>query len=534
MANKGLFSNQNKKTPVRKVKEKVTLNEAGGIAYKLKNKAAAAQLVFTGCLNGGFYASAKTQLDELTSLLREIKDEEYLAKLAVLARERGYMKDTPAVVCAILHERAENEILKKIFPRVMDNQKMLMNFVQMVRSGQFKKKSFGNSTKKLIQDWINGKNEHQLFRGSIGQDPSLVDIIKMTHPKPATDVRKNFVDYLMKKEFNYELLPPLVKQYEDFKKDPDKAEMPDLPFQFLAPFDLKTKHWKQIAENMPFQACRMNLNTFERHGVLKDATAVKMIADKLKDKDQIMRAKVFPYQLFTAWLNTQGVPTSIKNSLQFAAEIACENIPEFPGTGNIYIMVDTSGSMGSPVTGHKGSATTVVKCIDVAAMTACAIMRKHPDRAVLIPFDTKCHLNHNLNPLDSIMTNADKLRRYGGGGTNCSAPLAHVNKQNGIGDAVIYLSDNESWIDSNGKSTQGWGSTATSTFLEWEKFRKRNKAARLINIDLQPHHTTQIPNAGPDILNVGGFSDFVFEVMASFIEAKAENHWVEMIKSVEL
>jgi len=533
MANKELFSNKKKKTTIRKTKEKVTVNEAGGTAYKLKKKAAAAQLVFTGCLNGGFYASAKTQLSELTELLRSIKDPEYIAQLAVLARERGYMKDTPAVCCAILHERGESDLLKKVFPRVMDRQKMLQNFVQMVRSGQFTRKSFGTFTKKLIQDWINGKNEHQLLRGSIGTDPTLVDIINLSHPKPETDVRKNFIDYLMKREFNYDLLPPLVKQYEDFKKDPKTAPQPDLPFQFLAPFNLTTKHWMQIAENMPFHACRMNLNTFERHGVLKHPRSVQIIADKLKDKELILKSKVFPYQLFNAWLNTGSVPTSIKNSLQFAAEIACENIPEFPGNDHIYIFVDTSGSMGCPVTGHRGSATTTMRCVDVAALAACAIMRKHPDRAVLIPFDTTCH-KHSINPLDSIMTNAKKLASYGGGGTNCSAPLKMVNDNNGRGDAVIYLSDNESWIDSSGKSARGWGCRGTSTFAEWERFRKKNKGARLVNINLAPYSTTQIPNAGADILNVGGFSDFVFEVMAGFIEAKQENYWVETIKSVEL
>ena len=41
---------------------------------------------------------------------------------------------------------------------------------------------------------------------------------------------------------------------------------------------------------------------------------------------------------------------------------------------------------------------------------------------------------------------------------------------------------------------------------------------KLICIDLQPHTTIQAPER-PDILNVGGFSDSVFEVIGSFLES---------------
>ena len=42
---------------------------------------------------------------------------------------------------------------------------------------------------------------------------------------------------------------------------------------------------------------RMNLNTFQRHGVFHDAEMVELIANRLRDAEAIKRAKVFPYQL---------------------------------------------------------------------------------------------------------------------------------------------------------------------------------------------------------------------------------------------
>jgi hypothetical protein len=59
---------------------------------------------------------------------------------------------------------------------------------------------------------------------------------------------------------------------------------------------------------------------------------------------------------------------------------------------------------------------------------------------------------------------------------------------------------------------------------EWSKFVKNQvtlqggniPGPKLICIDLQPHVATQAPERS-DILNVGGFSDAVFKVMAAFM-----------------
>jgi 60 kDa SS-A/Ro ribonucleoprotein len=53
-------------------------------------------------------------------------------------------------------------------------------------------------------------------------------------------------------------------------------------------------------------------------------------------------------------------------------------------------------------------------------------------------------------------------------------------------------------------------------------------------IDLQPNATTQA-TAREDILNVGGFSDQVFEVMAEFAAGRLRSgHWVDAIEAVTL
>ena len=53
-------------------------------------------------------------------------------------------------------------------------------------------------------------------------------------------------------------------------------------------------------------------------------------------------------------------------------------------------------------------------------------------------------------------------------------------------------------------------------------------------IDVQPFATTQAPERD-DILNVGGFSDAVFEVIADFAKDRlGPEHWVAEIEKIEV
>ena len=94
MANFNIFSS--KKTDTR--------NEAGGRAYTLSPKQQLAQLAATGCFNDTFYASAETQLEQILNIAQKVEPL-FIAKTAIYARERGYMKDMPALLLAMLAGR---------------------------------------------------------------------------------------------------------------------------------------------------------------------------------------------------------------------------------------------------------------------------------------------------------------------------------------------------------------------------------------------------------------------------------------------
>lgn len=492
-------------------------------AYRFSAEHALAQYAATGCLSSTFYAGAGEQLDEVLRLSEQVRPE-LLAKTAVYSRQAGFLKDMPALLCAVLSVRSP-ELLERVFERVIDNGRMLRNFVQIVRSGVVGRRSLGSRPKRLVTRWLERRSDEQLFRDSVGQSPSMGDIIKMVHPKPATATREALYAYLIGRRANQNALPQVVLDWEAFKQDPAGRAVPNVPFQMLTSLPLQRRHWVGIARTARWQMTRMNLNTFARHGVFEEAGLSQLVAARLRRREDIERARVFPYQLMTAFAQAQpGVPARVRKALQDAMEIAIGNVPRIPG--KVFVCPDVSGSMAwAPATGFRRGATSVVRCIDVAALVAAALLRANPDAEVL-PFEHKV-VPLRLDARDSVMTNATKLAAVGGGGTSCSAPLEVLNRRRARGDLVVLVSDNESWVDAQ-------GGRSTATMRQWARFRRRNPGARLVCLDIQPNRTTQAAER-EDILNIGGFSDRVFSVIDAFAAGQlGAEHWVGVIDRVAI
>jgi len=504
MANKNLF-------------HKMTRNAENAPAYQLPARHALAQYAATGCFTRTFYASANEQLTQVLALADDAGPA-FVAKTAIYTRGQAFMKDTPALLTAWLATR-DAKLHERTFPRVIDNFGMLRSYIQILRSGVVGRKSLGTAPKRLVSDWLASRSVESLFRASTGQQPSFSDILRLVHPKPADTAREAFYAYMLGRKPDLDALPALVRQFELFKSG-DSLDLPDLPITLLTALPMSHNDWKTFARNASWQATRMNLNTFARHRVFDDPALTLHIADKLRNPDEIARARVFPYQLLAAYANAE-VPAPIKSALEDAMELAIANVPAIDGP--VVVCPDVSGSMSSPVTGYRNGATTSVSCIDVAALVAASVLRRNPKASVL-PFAedvVKVELNRDA----SILTNAGRLAAIGGGGTNCSAPLALLNKQNAKANLVILVSDNESWVDQTNRS-------GTRLMAEWTWFRQRNPKARLVCLDIQPNRTTQAGER-PDVLNIGGFSDSVFEIIAAFARGRLEPaHWVARIEAI--
>jgi len=517
MANKGLFASAVARLLAPPAD---TLNRELAPAYAYGPEHKLAQLAATGTLQDAFYASAEAQLAEALETAKAV-DPLFVARAAVFARARGAMKDMPALLTAYL-TLADPDLAVRIFPRVIDNGRMLRNFVQIMRSGAVGRKSLGTRPKRLVQNWLERASMRALMQAATGNDPSLADIVRMVHPRPAGEDRKAFYAWLIGKPWDVAALPAEIAAFEAWKRDPS-LPVPDVPFEWLTAFELSAGQWAELAGRMGWQALRMNLNTLARKGAFGVEGTADRVAARLADPAALAKARVLPYQLMVALASVDdGVPLKVQAALETALEASLANVPAFEG--RVVVAPDVSGSMASPLTGYRKGASSKVRCIDVAALIAAAVLRRNRE-AVLLPFELGV-VPLKLDPFARVAANAAKLASIGGGGTNVSAPLALLNARGAAVDLMVIVSDNQSWGEFTRHGPPG-------TMREWEKLKTRCPAAKLVCIDLQPYGTTQAPERG-DILNVGGFSDAVFETLSRFASGDGERDWVAEVNETEV
>ncbi|MFM8333566.1 MAG: hypothetical protein ACKN9T_17960, partial [Candidatus Methylumidiphilus sp.] len=195
----------------QQVPQALAANHHKAPAYAFSPKHTLAQYAATGCLNATYYAGAEAQLQTILALCQQV-DPRFDAKTAVYCRERGHMKDTPALLAAAMTVRGQ-AFLPQVFERVIGNGKMLRNFVQILRSGAVGRKSLGTRPKKLVQHWLNTAAEKDLLNAAVGNAPSLADVVKMVHPKPAEPWREAFFAWLIGKPYEAAALPPLTAAF---------------------------------------------------------------------------------------------------------------------------------------------------------------------------------------------------------------------------------------------------------------------------------------------------------------------------------
>jgi 60 kDa SS-A/Ro ribonucleoprotein len=497
------------------------INEAGGTAFEMAPEHALAQYTCTGCFADTYYTRAEDQLATILALGGKVSDD-FLAKCAVYGRTQGFMKDMPVALLVLLASKktnSANKLVETIFSRVVDNAVQVRKFVKMIRSGAFGRKSLGSLPRRLVGNWLNNASPAQILNGSVGNDPSLHDVLSLARPKPKDHEREAMFGWVVGKAYSSRYLPDIFREYEAWKKG---EGMPPrgVDFRLFTARPLGTCEWEHLAETMNWHALRMNLNTLCRHGVFKDASKelIAKLAAKLRDEAAIRKAKAFPYQLLMAYRMATEAPAPIREALQDALDCSLQNVPEI--NGQVVVCPDVSGSMTScSVTGDHGSASSAVRPVDVAALVAAALLRVNKD-AIILPFDTSIHSAKSLNPRDSVMTNAEKLAEFGGGGTDCGLPVEYMITHKIKADAVIYVSDSESWM-------HGYRGDY------WRNYQRFNPKAKLMAIDTMANSTSQFPETCSRTFNVGGFSDHVFTLMDLFVNERGKT-WVDVISAVSL
>jgi 60 kDa SS-A/Ro ribonucleoprotein len=492
-----------------------TTNLAGGLAYTSEAPVALAKFLVCGFLSNTYYANAEDQLATLTDLAAKCEPS-FVACASVYAREVGKMKDMSLVGLGLLR-KSSKEHYKQVFARVCSDGRMLRGFITLIRSGLFGSKNLVNSDRKLIQAWFDSRTDKQIWDDSIGNNPSIQDVVNLAHPKPNTPEKEAMLRYVMKGEETQDL-NPLVTAFEQWKKEPAGA-LPDVPYLRLSTFTLTPPQQEQLAFKMTWNQLRQNLNSLVKKGGITEGN-VDAVCEKLARESLVLRSGVLPYAIYTTLLNlpqNTTVEKKLWDAMSTALDFSVQNVPKLPE--NTVIAIDVSGSMGSRLSSKNVNGG--ISCAQVAMLMACSILKNNP-YAMVLTFDTTCKKVLTLNSKDTIMTNISKIR-FNGGGTDCGCAVAYVNNHSIKTDLFIMLSDSESWAG----VVDNWGMTGMQSHLNVLKVA--NEGLKTVLIDIVPNKTQQV--VGKDILCIGGFSDRVFEVVGNWVSNDSSKDFTETVRN---
>lgn len=463
----------NKKTTPTKVR-----NLAGGQAHKASDKLEFASILLTSFVQNQFYRSASDTIDRVAELISGFKDKEFAAKAAIYARNEFGMRSITHVVGGELFrmDGSKNPVAKQEWVKRFINKVVYRPDDAIEILAYFKNNVMDNAIpaqlKKGLALALSRFKEYELAKyRAEGKEISMVDVVNLTHPQHTTALSK-LVKGTLKPANTWEV--NISKAGQEAETEEEKQE-------------LKSEAWaKLIQENkIGYLALLRNLRNIIDQA---DDKTFEAAVDLLVNKEKIKKSLIMPFQFQTAAHEIEKIrgvkAKEVLVALSKALDISVDNVPHFEG--KTLIALDESGSMeGKP--------------LDIGSLFS-AVLYKALDADLICFAESGKYVT--LNPVDSTLTLAEKIKKQISGGTNFNAIFDTAKEKY---DRIIILSDMQAWM------SRGYGgeSLPRSSF---EAYKRRTGANPLIySFDLQGYGTLQFPEQ--NVFALAGFSEKVFDIM---------------------
>ena len=456
-----------------------TVNLALAPAYSLNDKTRLVTLLLGSFLKDQFYRSGDETLAELQALVATVEPT-FAARAAIYARDTFGMRSVSHVVAAELCRYVKGEqwlrhFLRRVVIRPDDVTEILAYWLATYG------KPIPNAMKRGLGDALSDFDGYRLGKYKAeAKKVSLVDAANLCHPKH-TEALAALMNGTLVAPDTWEVELTRAGQQEDVAA-------------------AKAAVWERLLreKQLGYFALLRNLRNITEQA----PSCVPMAAEQLRDPDAVRCSRVLPFRFLTAWEAVDVLRNrDLMLALSAATNVAVQNVPELPG--RTLVAVDGSGSM-------QGYASHQTSPIAIAALFAAALYRKG-DADVLIFDDRTIWLQ--LNPADSVMTNAQKIRdRAQAGGTNFNLIFDAATRPY---DRVVILSDMQAWMKrerSNNVFFRGWGTGTSDPATAAKDYRRRTGAdPHIFCFDLAGYGTAQFPE--PKVTQLCGWSDKAFDLM---------------------
>ena len=456
-------------------------NHEGQRAYTLSDKGTLLQLASTCLMNEPkFYGKPgeiETQIRTLSEkIIRD--DPEFVLKVALYLRKEMYLRSVPMYLLSIVaHEENGKQYVRSYAPHIITRADEICESIGCYLNTYGK--PIPNSLKKGVNDSFAKFDEYQFakyFRKA--NHPNFIDVARLTHPREPKDLLAKIMAEDLKAPYTWEV---------QLSKQDDRS---------------KEEKWIELVNSgkMGYMATLRNLRNIL--DTVQDQRTIRKVADHLKNEDAVRKSMQFPFRFYSAFQmikqNSNPYTKFVIGALDKALAISFSNIPRMDGV--TFITSDVSGSMS----GFGISNKSMIRPYDIGILLSVGAS-KFTDGCIMGVFGTE-FATISPSTSRSILQEVDGLQNLGtkvGHSTNGHKPIDFLTRKRRKVDRVLMFTDMQLW-DSR--------YSGAKIKASWDRYRRVvNSDSFLYMFNLNAYGTVQFPASERSVVNVGGWSDKVFD-----------------------
>jgi hypothetical protein len=513
-----------------------TVNHAGAKAFKLSPEMELYTAVVTWSLNDSFYEKNDARLSRLQQLINEC-DALFVAKLAVYARTKMYMRSVPLVLVTELAKlHSGDDLVARVTEGVVNRADEITELLACyellnARTGTKKLNRLSKQLQKGLSATFNRFDEYQFAKYNRDGAIKLRDALFLVHPRAKDDAQQALFDKIA----NGTLQTPYTWETElsaigQLTYDSDEAKA--LAFR---------AKWEELIDSgkLGYMALLRNLRNIQEAGV--SYAHFEKVCARIADAAEVAKAKQFPFRYLSAYREliakgaevpakglakklgdllsgNKGYTGELLDALEKAVQASAANIKGFDHETRVLLACDVSGSMQTPV-----SAKSKVLLYDVGLMLAMLLQSRCKNVEVGMFGDSWKTITV---PRNNILGNVQEFyRREGevGYATNGYLLIHDLLSRKVKMDKVMLFTDAQLWNSNN---------TADHIQTLWLQYKSKVAPnAKLYLFDLKGYGQAPLQILRDDVYLVAGWSDKVFEVLAALENGSSA---LDAIHNIEL
>lgn len=519
-------TNQTEVIPGRE--KDMKLNNAGGYSFAIDIWSQLDRFLIIGTDGGSYYVSEqKMTQDNAQNVIAAIKADgvRVVNRIVEISKAGRAPKNDPALFALALVMTYGDDAAKNAAYGALSQVARIGTHLLHLAAYVHDMRGWGRGLRKAFGNWYNNKEPlalaQQLVKYANRDGWTHMDVLRLSHPKPATEDHRSLMQMVVGKDEEISYLSNDVSEYlsavtelkaaTDAKIAIELIEKHKLPRE-VVPTELlnDAKIWEALLPHMGMEAMVRNLATMTRVGLigpLKEGT--REVLDKLGDEAVILKSKIHPIKMLAALLTYQAghgtrgnhvwTPNcSIVDALDEAFYTAFGNI--LPTGQNLVLGIDVSGSMScEDVAGVIGLSPRVAAA--AMAMVTARVEKNYEMfgfSTTFVPLGITSKMR-----LDEVITKMDNLPFSG---TDCAIPMIWAKKNKAEVDGFIVYTDSETYFG---------GMHPTQALAEYRKASGRNARSAVVGMTATSFSIADPKDKGQ--LDVVGFDTATPQIISDFI-----------------